>query len=581
MQESFILLIQEVIKYEVIAAFLILVSGGLIKYATGTRFRYWAFGWMIYGIGGITSVLLPSESVGLLELLPILSTFIAAVAIYYGARIESSLKGMYYSFIIAVFVSIIIWGIGFIFQIHVDLVFMPTNFVAAYAMLSAAWSLWKPEADIAGLHSWFAAIFFTIWGISFLLYPSVVVAYVFSGLSFSHPSYLPLVGMLTLVEVTGFICTGASLVTLFMRKVNRDRDFSEDRLRTSEQRYRELIEFLPVGVAIDNLSHEFTFVNPALAKILGYDGSELVSKQISEFLDKSQIEHYYNQSSLTRDGKSNPYDLEFQRKDDKQRILRVTAVPNRDYEGQVIGSIAVTTDVTEQTILQRERLQQQKELEIYASLLRHDLGHDLQIVISNLEILQMLSENLDKDTLESIDSAFIASERMIHLIKAFSQSEDVQKETIVSMLQRLAREAETTFRNLTVNVVASDDIIEMNISKGRFLPAVFENLFRNAVNYAGENTTIQVEISRSADGIEIMVSDDGPGIASEIEQKLFQRGVSTSGGGLGLYLSRRIIESIDGTIDLLSHEEGKGAVFRIRLPLLSSTNFTSESVLTS
>jgi len=567
--------------YEAVAAFLILVSGGLIKYATGTRFRHWAFGWMVYSIGGVTSILLPSESVGFLELLPILSTFIAAVAIYHGAIRESFSKEMYYSYFIAIFSSIIIWGIGFIFQIYIDIVFLPSNIAAAFAMLSAAWTLWKPEPDLAGLQSWFVAIFFTLWGLSFLFYPSLMIAYVLSGLTFSHPSYLPLVGILAVVEVTGFICTGASLVTLFIRKVNRTREISEERLRTSEQRYRELIEFLPVGAAIDNLNEEFTFVNPALEKILGYDESELVSKRIPEFLEKSQIEHYYNQTLLTRDGETTPYDLVFQRKDGASRILRVTAVPNRNYEGQVVGSIAVATDVTEQTILQRERLQQQRDLEIYASLLRHDLGHDLQIVLSNLEILQMLSDNLNEDAIENIDGAFVASERMIHLIKAFSQSEAQRAETIVPMLQRLAKEAEATFRNLSVKVNASDETLDVNISKGRFLPAVFENLFRNAVHYAGENTTIQIDISRFDDGIEIMVSDDGPGIAREIEEKLFQRGVSTSGGGLGLYLSRRIIESIDGTIDLLGHEEGKGAVFRIRLPLQSSSNLASEPALTS
>ena len=63
------------------------------------------------------------------------------------------------------------------------------------------------------------------------------------------------------------------------------------------------------------------------------------------------------------------------------------------------------------------------------------------------------------------------------------------------------------------------------------------------------------------------VSDDGPGITSEVRDKLFQRGVSTRGGGLGLYLSREVVMAINGSIELVESSSEKGATFKVLLPL--------------
>jgi sensor histidine kinase regulating citrate/malate metabolism len=55
---------------------------------------------------------------------------------------------------------------------------------------------------------------------------------------------------------------------------------------------------------------------------------------------------------------------------------------------------------------------------------------------------------------------------------------------------------------------------------------------------------------------------------SQIRDRLFQRGVSTRGGGLGLYLTRQIVQAKKGTTEVADFEQGKGATFIIRLPLV-------------
>jgi len=62
------------------------------------------------------------------------------------------------------------------------------------------------------------------------------------------------------------------------------------------------------------------------------------------------------------------------------------------------------------------------------------------------------------------------------------------------------------------------------------------------------------------------VADDGPGVAEEVRDNLFHKGVSTRGGGLGLYLSKAIVDALGGSIELVDSEKGAGATFRILLP---------------
>ncbi len=66
------------------------------------------------------------------------------------------------------------------------------------------------------------------------------------------------------------------------------------------------------------------------------------------------------------------------------------------------------------------------------------------------------------------------------------------------------------------------------------------------------------------------MADNGPGIASEIKDNLFEKGVTTGGTGLGLYLSRKVMNAYGGTINCIpAGHEGEGAVFVIRLRISS------------
>ena len=107
---------------------------------------------------------------------------------------------------------------------------------------------------------------------------------------------------------------------------------------------------------------------------------------------------------------------------------------------------------------------------------------------------------------------------------------------------------------------------KQEIAGGRLLPMVFDNLLRNSAQFTETDVKVLIAVTREKDYVQIDVSDDGPGIPKGIQSKLFERGTSTKGGGLGLYLSKRVIEHYGGSIEVLPNQKSKkGALFRIKL----------------
>jgi len=99
----------------------------------------------------------------------------------------------------------------------------------------------------------------------------------------------------------------------------------------------------------------------------------------------------------------------------------------------------------------------------------------------------------------------------------------------------------------------------------------FTNLIVNAIKYA-PNKPLHVSITKNQSRVQIIVRDEGPGIAQEDRERIFHRferavrAESISGLGVGLYLTKVIVEAHHGRLDL-SSEAGEGATFTIDLPL--------------
>jgi signal transduction histidine kinase len=217
--------------------------------------------------------------------------------------------------------------------------------------------------------------------------------------------------------------------------------------------------------------------------------------------------------------------------------------------------------------LQRIKDQQHRELELYASLLRHDLRNDIGVIVGNIEILKMTLTDRDEMLEQIIASNEAVCSRMMNLLNVFGRAAGIADTNPVIMIEKIAEQAREVSIGMKVTVKIDKDAEGAKIPESKLLPLVFDNLLRNAAIHAGESPNVQITIERQNRLLRIIVADDGPGVAEEVRDYLFEKGVSTRGGGLGLYLSRHVVETMGGRIQLIDSELGMGATFELILPI--------------
>ncbi len=213
--------------------------------------------------------------------------------------------------------------------------------------------------------------------------------------------------------------------------------------------------------------------------------------------------------------------------------------------------------------------QRQRELEVYTSVLTHDLGNDMQIVRGHIELLNE-TMNIPMDKESYLMTSIAVSERMSRVIKLFSVVGRSSEYDFLETVQTMADRAKRASGGSKVSLQIEPDIRSADIRPGILLPLVLENLLRNTADYVGESAVVTIRLGLVEKTLIITYRDNGPGINPNIRKKIFQKGITTKGEGkgLGLYLSKRIVESYGGTIELLDEKERKGAAFLISVPVL-------------
>ena len=209
---------------------------------------------------------------------------------------------------------------------------------------------------------------------------------------------------------------------------------------------------------------------------------------------------------------------------------------------------------------QREELQRQNEqLEQFASVISHDLQNPLNVITGYLDLVM---ETGNVDQLEPAANAADRMERLLNDLltlaregRAVGELEPTDLESVVTG----AWESVETYE-ATLELVGFENQTTIEADESR-LKEAFENLFENAIVYAGEDVAMRVEVEAET----VSVADDGPGIPEDQQDKIFEHGhTGGNGTGLGLSIVQSVIEGHDWEIKAAESSEG-GARFDIQL----------------
>ena len=240
-------------------------------------------------------------------------------------------------------------------------------------------------------------------------------------------------------------------------------------------------------------------------------------------------------------------------------------------------------------ILETQALRREKEMlrEQFAAIVSHELKSPLGAVQQNLFVLaEDLSDKLNDEQRQRMERMKIRVTDLMKLIQTWLRliSADISKirenfqpvavrEIIAKAVESVQNEA--TRKAIELRTEGADAPCRVNGDEGTLVQALV-NLLNNAVKYSRGGGEIEVRVAEEQGQVAITVADTGVGIAADELSHVFEdfyRAPSSSkgeqGSGLGLPLSRRIIEAHDGTISV-SSEPGKGSTFVIRLPALKT-----------
>jgi PAS domain S-box/PAS domain S-box/PAS domain S-box len=371
-----------------------------------------------------------------------------------------------------------------------------------------------------------------------------------------------------------------------------ERKLAEKKIRQSESKYKTLLEALPQKIFYKDINSVYVACNENYAKDLKIKSSEITGKTDDDFFPKDLAEKYRaDDKKIIELG--NIENIEEKYVVDSQEMwVHTIKAPLRDEKDNVIGIIGIFWDIT--ISKQVEELTKARLIAETASHAKSEflanMSHELRTPLNSIngfsevlydETFGPLNEKQKKYTNNILTSGK-------HLLQLINQ--------ILDMAKVEAGKMNLTLSNLSIKILINDismlvrDIIdkkkiEILLEIAEDLPnieaddlkvrEIFYNLISNAVKFTPSGGKIGIRAKKTDSVIEIVIWDNGCGIAPENIEKIFEGFVRidtpysrvTEGTGLGLPLSKKLVELHGGKFFIESAGLNKGTSVRFTLPI--------------
>ncbi len=374
-----------------------------------------------------------------------------------------------------------------------------------------------------------------------------------------------------------------------LRKEIAERERAEDELRRSEDRLRLVIDTLPALVWSKSPDGSADFLNQRFREYTGLSLEEGLGWgwMMNAFHPEDRAEEEWRAAFAAGE----PFEKEarLRRADGEYRWFLLRAAPLRDERGNVVKWYGTSVDIEDRKRAEAALQEAQDKLAHVtravamgelAAAIAHEVNQPLTAIVTNanFSLLQLKGSTANLDELrtaiaEIVNDATRASAVISRirglLVKGSPRRteldvKEITQEVIILLRHELTRNRISLRADFAPNLprVPGDPVQ---------LQQVLINLVVNAIEAmrtsTGRPRELHIRLEKNAHGILVQVQDSGPGIAPELADRIFEPffTTKTEGIGMGLSISRSIIESHGGQLSLAS--DSRGALFQFILPV--------------
>jgi two-component system, NtrC family, sensor kinase len=329
-----------------------------------------------------------------------------------------------------------------------------------------------------------------------------------------------------------------------------------------------------------------TTFNPGAEAALGYSREEVIGRRI-EMLFSDPAERDAAIAQLEHTDHVVNYLTHFVTKDGRVRNVLLTLSRLRSPDGQPIGTLGISKDVTRELRLQRELLRSERMATLGQALT--GIQHSIKNMLNNMKggsyMVKLGLKKDDRDLLmEGWDMVQQGIENMTEMSMSMLEFARTRRLKLATTdLAVVAKEAwrtvEKRYRDegVALGLEISEDVPDV-VCDGEMIRTVLLDLLENAVDActwkdypAGEEpeVTIGLKRARGVGYVELRVSDNGVGMTEDVQKKIFMPFFTTKekrGTGMGLEVVSRIVTSHEGRTSVES-EPGQGSTFIVMLPV--------------
>ncbi|MES3006040.1 MAG: ATP-binding protein [Patescibacteria group bacterium] len=348
-------------------------------------------------------------------------------------------------------------------------------------------------------------------------------------------------------------------------------------LSAEKARLLASINSLSFGFIIADMEDRIILKNKAMTDLFGFAEGDTVtidnvSSLLGEHFDlKMQIEQCFKDKAAC-ELKEIVFGTKF--------LRGIIAPVIGDEAGGSIGYVFLLEDITEAKVIERSR-------EEFFAVASHELRTPLTAIRGNMSTFKEYGSTMDeKEKQEIITDTYDASIRLIGIVNDFLDTSRLEqgkttfkKEPVdlVPLIRETIKDLDTLAKakSLTLSFTEPTEAIPLAMVDHDRIKQAISNFIDNAIKYT-EKGSIVVTIEKVEKAVAVSVTDTGKGISPQNQSLLFRkfqqageemlaRDVSKS-TGLGLYITKLVVEAMGGTVELAKSALGEGSTFRLTVP---------------